>query len=502
MNQKKELLNTLIYKRILSVFLFCIASFVLFSFTNQASAQASNIKWLNYPDSQGFAYIQYTGEKEISSQELLTLIENQGCTLRVLWIKEQRIGYHTEAIGRADFVNQRFNDSTIQTNTKITLQCTEYKETKEKTEQTQSFNLNETHIHWITDPQPDIQRNKQGQATIQYGGGSFYQLVSRLSTQGCNVHTLSIYNQEKKQTYTYSFENTNEQNQEFTNNYKQHIPKDTNITITCVDNCTIIYGLDLVEDENLRRVIRSNVEKGCKDKSFSEEEIEVIASIRGTKMESYSECGDHWLEDSLYFFSLVPVFQDVCKIEFFFEEPNSVGSAYPGTRISWGVVYQPSVPSVVLYKSKDPSQERPDIQLLQTELHELCHVHQEWYVFKEYIDYDYMKNASIDSPLIWLWYETPMAQEFNEITGFRQDNNGKWILSEQELKKYDHMIVNVDGTLSSTWVGNPLELSAELCSYYILRHIAPNSPYEKYTKDPYITPQIEQWIEKYIVLPE
>ena len=478
-------------KNLLSLLSLSIVLYILFFFlfsTNQASAQASNINWLNYPDSQGFAYIQYTGEKEISSQELLTLIENQGCTLRVLWIKEQRIGYHTEAIGRADFVNQRFNDSTIQTNTKITLQCTEYKETKEKTEQTQSFNLNETHIHWITDPQPDIQRNKQGQATIQYGGGSFYQLVSRLSTQGCNVHTLSIYNQEKKQTYTYSFENTNEQNQEFTNNYKQHIPKDTNITITCVDNCTIIYGLDLAEDPRERQRIQ-NIER-CRSIDF--------VLLNDETVISYSECGDTWSDGIQQVFDRVPVLQDICKVSMVVERSGGGFTYVPMGTHGGGVLVQNLVAGVYV-GVEDPNKKASDFTNLVTEIHEICHVHQFWYTFKEYVDYDYIAkyyNTYNTIPINNLWYETPMAQEFIDVVGFTQKGNGDWYIEDS------NSIFNKE--FSSYFNTNPEELSAQLCGIYLSEKIESSIEYPQYTQNSYryITPQIEQWIEKYIVLPE
>ena len=490
--------QTTFYKGILFSIGLIITS-ILFFIPNTSHSQ-QQINWLHYPDSQGFAYIQYTGEKEISSQELLTLIENQGCTLRVLWIKEQRIGYHTEAIGIADFVNQRFNDSTIQTNTKITLHCTEYKEkkeetnqeeeTNEKTEQTQSFNLTETHIHWITDPQPDIQRNKQGQATIQYGGGSFYQLVSRLSTQGCNVHTLSIYNQEKKQTYTYSFENTNEQNKEFTNNYKQHIPKDTNITITCVDNCTIIYGLDLVEDERDKRWAMSR--EKCIDVNTDNARFDSSENIV-----SESLCGDNWSDKAREFFFYVPIFQDTCKIDVIVRTFIFGGAAFSGILLDQKAMYQVYFPSLYIAQHKDISQQRTDMRLLKTEFHELCHIHQYWYIFKEYIDYNYLKDTASVDEKVWihkLWIQTPMAQEFNEIVGFAQRGDGTWKLRSDN--PYDNTVAY--GYLTS----KPKELSAEICAYYLLQKIQPNSIYKKHSQSPYITEEIEQWIEKYIVLPE
>ena len=482
--------QTTFYKGILFSIGLIITS-ILFFIPNTSHSQ-QQINWLNYPDSNGFAYIQYTGEKEISSQELLTLIKNQGCTLRVLWIKEQRIGYHKDAIeaGVDTLINKPFYDSTIQTDTKMTIHCIPEEST------IQQPIINETHIRWVTYPEINTNRNKQGQATIQYGGGSFYQLVSRLSTQGCNVHTLSIYNQEKKQTYTYSFENTNEQNQEFTNNYKQHIPKDTNITITCVDNCTIIYGLDLAEDPRERQRIQ-NIEKCDDDVSLLNE---FFTEVYGTNLDSYTECTDNWSEGARQFFSMVPVFQDICKIEVFLQEGDGSGffgegMSFQGSTTSPGrALYQYFVPSIIVGLDKDPSQRLTDTDLLLIEFHELCHAHQSWYMFKEYVDYDYLRHSWHQGPTS-LWHETPMAQEFNGIVGFKQNANGDWYIEDS------NSIFNRE--FSSYYNTNPEELSVQLCNVYLLEKIQPNNnEYSKYAQSPYITPQIEQWIEKYIVLPE
>ena len=450
--------------------------FSFFTTTALAQQNTQDIQWLYQLDDRGIGYIQYTGS-DISSRDFLDLIQNTGCTLRVLWIPEQRIGYHKDAIeaGVDTLINKPFYDSTIQKDTKITLQCTDY------TEQTPSFNLTETHIHWITDPQPDIQRNKQGQATIQYGGGSFYQLVSRLSTQGCNVHTLSING------VHYSFENTNEQNQEFTNNYKQHIPKDTNITITCVDNCDIIYGLDLVEDPNFSHLIQ-NIE-------WCDDNTEIVYAFEPNAIE-LSPCSNDWLQHSRVFFDIVPVFQDVCKVVVTVSEQDILGAAAPGVYIQQKAMYQIFIPFIYVTQHQDPAQQEKDIDVIQTELHELCHVHQNWYTFKEYIDYNYLENTSHDGQISFLWYETPMAQEFNDIVGFTQRADGEW----NPLFGSIYYNSFPDGHYVAS---DPKELSADLCANYLLQKIQPNNnEYSQYAQSPYITPEIEQWIQKYILLPE
>ena len=87
-----------------------------------------------------------------------------------------------------------------------------------------------------------------------------------------------------------------------------------------------------------------------------------------------------------------------------------------------------------------------------------------------------------------------MAHEFNAIIGFKQNDNSEWHIENPK---------NVfNREFSSYYNTNPLELSAQLCTVYLLEKVQPNNEYSRYSRAPYITPEIEQWIETYIVLPE
>ena len=64
-------------------------------------------------------------------------------------------------------------------------------------------------------------------------------------------------------------------------------------------------------------------------------------------------------------------------------------------------LYLPFVPFIIIYTVTEGSHRHLGITRLATELHELCHVHQEWYTFKEQIDYSYLKNSGVEE-MVWI----------------------------------------------------------------------------------------------------
>ena len=108
--------------------------------------------------------------------------------------------------------------------------------------------LRPTHIHWFTRPEIDTDRNKQGTAIVKYGGGSFYQLISRLSIEGCEVINLQIDATE------YDFRHTNAQNSAFEDRFDTRISPGTQAVIQCVDHCDIIYAGSDAPDYLVRHI--------------------------------------------------------------------------------------------------------------------------------------------------------------------------------------------------------------------------------------------------------
>ena len=443
------------------------------------------LEWLFSPDADedgrrvGVGAVAWGGG---SWYELVTQLEAAGCLTQALWLPEQRIGWHGQA---PDFVNHaftsRYGDGQPLPSSPMAVVCAAEANTQPgPPAPIPDYGLGETQMRWITYPEINTPRNKQGDAVIQFGGGSQYQLVSRLSIEGCNANELMIGDTH------YSYEHTNEQNQAFTEAYKQHIPGSTNIRVACVDNCDIIYGLDLVQSRT--RQILEEREK-CRDL-----DLEWYEHLPETLVSS-SLCGDNWSEEARQFFAVVPVFQDTCKIDLVVSELTYGGQKFSSILINQKTMYQPTIPSLYVANHTDPLQRRMHLELLRVELHELCHVHQEWYTFKEYTNWKYLSNSGVDET-VWvkdLWTETPMATDFNEIVGFEQNHEGDWSIvdSNSIYNREFHPAFRI----------SPLELSAELCFLYLLRNIEPNSSYERRTVPPYITPEIEAWIEQYIVLP-
>ena len=62
-----------------------------------------------------------------------------------------------------------------------------------------------------------------------------------------------------------------------------------------------------------------------------------------------------------------------------------------------------------------------------------------------------------------------------------------------------------DSIYRELYGGNPIENSAELCTLYLLERIEQRSIYhlgnETFNPYRYLTPEIVQWLEKYMVLP-
>ncbi len=439
------------------------------------------------PNGRRLFWFDWTGG---NWNQLTARLQLHDCGLQALWLQGRGWSWH---VGLPEPFNLAFEpdfgDGQRIAPGELAAVCAEAGSRMRMVSSWPKLGLGETQVSWLLHPPHNPPRNKQGEALIQYGGGSLYHLVGRLSTQGCNVHTLEIEDKETQRVYEYSFQDTNEQNQAFTNKYKEYIPNNTTIGIFCIDNCYVIYGLDLVEGERDQQRTR-NIDK-CKSHEDTVESYELDNLV------SHSTCGDHWSDGVQQFFALVPVFQDLCKVDAVVKRIEVLGAMLHHLMIDGYVMYQTHTPTLYVVQHEDPMQEVPAIETIATEVHELCHAHQQWYTFKEYVDHNYLSNnidtgrpISIDS----LWIQTPMARVFNGIVGFKKNQHGDWSIADTKN------IFNI--SFSSYLNTNPQELSAEMCTFYLLQQIQPGSEYEQFAHPPYITEELKRWIETYIVLPE
>lgn len=157
-------------------------------------------------------------------------------------------------------------------------------------------------------------------------------------------------------------------------------------------------------------------------------------------------------------------------------------------------------------------QEIEDLLQLQTEIHELCHANQYWQFISSLeqdkrVTYNFFSSYASDFSADY-WVSTLKSlDEFNAIVGF--DENGN-------LPK---------GSVYNGIYGahKPVELNAELCMLYILDAIGQHSYYKyglntqsvvyngfvrerfvltlnrNFDVNVYLTPQVREWIEKYML---
>ena len=339
-----------------------------------------------------------------------------------------------------------------------------------------------THIHWFTHPEVNTDRNKQGSATIQYGGGSFYQLISRLSVEGCEVITLKTGDLE------YDLRHSHVQNRAFKAQYTDSIDPHTEFRVECVNNCDVAY-------------VGSSASEHTRDWAGTMERCIPWTNVSDgvDPTVDFRNCNQSWSTEAAHALRRIPVFQDLCLYV---------------ARISSGFVGGMSFPNILLLNGQAFVQHwrslvallipREDSGIgylegrstwLHVTLHEICHSHQYWYIFRFFAEDARLRKLTDASPIyVALFYDTDMGRDFIDLAGFEEDSPGHWILSGRKSVKGADPYVESD----------PLELAADVCSLYMLKRLIPDDlgHLDSYTKPPYLTEELERWVEQYVVLPE
>ena len=296
--------------------------------------------------------------------------------------------------------------------------------------------------------------------SLQWGGGSLYQLKQRLATMSCIVDTIWVYDNNRWYSYNqYQVPSTLTPNIEFQNNYAQYIPAGT-LYASCFDICEFEY-ID----------IQYNGVQRCR--TF--EDIRPAAA-------GDLPCTDNFeptFKEQV--FDILPVMPNICTVKG--ESPNPRSYNWPVFTNNNSYLYVDSYPFVVTTHSKLPP--GAQISFLWSESHELCHANQDWQVARFL-----QPNNPIQTLYHSAWYDTQASKEFIAITGFTRTNSGKWQLPANSV--WEDMYNTI----------TPKELSAELCSLYLLEKTGNSSShYGPHAFTTYLTPAIRQWIETYIVLP-
>lgn len=341
--------------------------------------------------------------------------------------------------------------------------------------------LGENEIRWISYPETNTERNKEGLGSVVWGGGSFMKLVSKLAIEGCDVNALVAVTPEGDQLL-HHFQAPNFVNRSFGDgNYMRQVPAMSNVGFSCVDVCDIYIGPGAAEGKRTRETCKS-----------ADDYIE-YASVN-EYFDFHTKCIKDFTEEvEEGFFSNVAMFQDPC-IAYFKRETSaskvwgvSYGSISNYRRSFYYMRHQPFIIASNDRSEKDLS-EGPYSDYfyhVKTILHEMCHQRQDWYLNKFYSTYDDAELRGAG------WYRTIEGREFIEVTGYEHSREEGYYLE-------DDSEYNFGGNQS------PIELAADVCAWYILEEkILKNyypEFYEENIRNAILTPEIIKWVEKYFIV--
>ena len=354
--------------------------------------------------------------------------------------------------------------------------------------------------------------------SVEWGGGSLYQFKARLATLGCMVDSISVPNS----TYTKVYRQYNthatvvETNKEFLRRYEQFIPVGQ-VLVSCFEVCKMKYAgsfpninapqCKTFEDE------RENRDSIFSDLSFQEHECTQnfqhftpdIARRVPTQPNVciiYITIPDLECEDiPEYYRSRCEAVQSNTPNVFAFIE-SGFESVYRGQRVEIYPTIQPIVAMHAPEKMSAYREKHYQAILHHLELHEMCHAQQYWYIIQSLNPHTLPRDDWYD-----MWVRSPAGKEFLDIVGYSFERYS-WILPEESVYQD---IYNP---------AYPEELAAELCAMYLVDLVGQEDNIYTYVYfdentgfywrptptefqvDAYLTPEIRQWIEKWIVLPD
>ena len=328
---------------------------------------------------------------------------------------------------------------------------------------------------------------------LQWGGGSLFQLKARLATMGCMANNIWIHNNNNQWSLhnQYTLSHNLFFIQQFIQQYENNIPAGT-LWADCYRICEFKYTNDIQG-------------KQCETLEFTREHN--FFNLLPYPIDDTSFCTDDFdLLVKEQVLPLLPLHPDTCIVR---QEYIRVKGYYINFFTQYYKTYPNGVPIIVVYAPADyvsptlppATQQRNKARLLYAEIHELCHINQDWYVAQA-LQPDNVLSARPND----LWYTTPAGKEFIALTGFQEKSKRNWTLPRNSVYNDIYSI-------------NPAELSAELCLSYILEHSGVENRYNYWYKknndkfalrstpieidlNTYLTPQIREWLETYMILPE
>lgn len=301
-------------------------------------------------------------------------------------------------------------------------------------------------------------------AAMQWKGGSLLHLKAELQILGCSTDMIYVKNQENEWDEYIHFNDDKKANQSFLDKYSEYIPQ-TTVKFSC--HKSYRHGFTIDANENVQ----------------SKEDI-----IRN----SDEQCSNDW--NTLvqeHILPIMPLEPNLCVVRLL--EGSAIEFSVSGLRLKGGGKYYPSNGYYHTIKENDKhirtymQLTNPYIVLnyrssLHTEVHELCHAQQFWYL-----------SFGLGEPVTqfhYNWNSSPAGLELIEISGF-ENKDGKWHLPT--------------GPYSEIYSGQgphhgPLELGAELCAMYLLERAGYKNYYSQEVHDAALTTEIREWMKKYIIV--
>ena len=328
---------------------------------------------------------------------------------------------------------------------------------------------------------------------LQWGGGSLFQLKSRLATMGCIANT--IWNHDDDQWHSYNQYNVpSTLNAAWLAAYGAFVPAGS-LFATCFDVCEFNY-FDAPRGDIPCESLADFRESGG------------LRGLGRYPIDDSTECTDDFdkrVKDHVL--PSMPLYPGVCI--FRQSAPSGGGHAYiPLSALIVGGYYPINPGFVVVYKHSSPHQsvEYNRAGALGTEIHELCHTNQ-FYHSVEQMRPDRLITGRLitgGSSSTSAWLTTEPGSSFIDLVGFSLDAAGDWSLLG------DSTFRDIYGS------DDPLELSAELCMLYFADRMGEHSVYAvdyvvdgaisrsatKFDPMRYLTDEIVEWIETWVALPE
>ena len=310
---------------------------------------------------------------------------------------------------------------------------------------------------------------------VQWGGGSLLHFKGRLATMGCMVNNISFIDPATRRKHTYNQYNTHSTdptNQQFLRRYEQFLPAGS-LWVDCYNVCRFGGQRCSSLNEILRQFSRwwnafTTNDTSCTDDFHPIVQEKVLP--------------------------MLPIRPDACiiRIKNEFSKVQGVKGVVMTNIIN-------TLPVVAIFDSNDnyrsETNEHSDL-LLHTEIHELCHINQQWHRAQQLRVDNYAYGGQ------WKYFENSAhAKEFMEIVEYNT--------VVPRNVPMDSPYRNIYNSQSN------VELSAELCALYILDAIGANSTYNyreyndyfqpipirNFDTSPYLTPEIVEWLETYMILP-